>query len=61
MVEIFIAFLWSIGWFGQLELNETSITQNPDGSFGVVSVDDMGNKVFETYEFDKENNTFILR
>lgn len=61
MIEIFIAFLWSIGWFSQTEVNETSISENPDGSFGVVSVDDMGNKVFETYDYDKESNTFYLR
>lgn len=51
MIELLIAFLLSIGWLNEKQVDEVQIIDNSNGSYGVVSIDETGcRKASVTYD-----------
>ncbi len=59
MIELVIAFLLSIGWVPQTEIENIKVDQYDDATFGVVNTDGVQQKIVVYY--DEESNTFFVK
>ena len=59
MVELIIAFLISIGWLNPINFNTTIVTETSLNKYGIVSVDDVGDRSAVVF-YNVETRSFQL-